>query len=299
MPLIWTGQSYEDIPNIAASDLQYTPAYEYGSSDSPQTQRANWGFSNYQDALGKYGNLAGMNSLSHNWQTSYDPSNPDTFSLLTKSGDKEGTRINFSRQGDQFVPQVQGTEGWNTSPTAMDYMPYAIMAAPFAAAAMGAGAAGGGGLLGGEGISMLPASNLFEGATLAANAPTSLAAGAGGALGGLSFAPASNVFEGATMAPGAPTSIAGAGGSTGLLNSAKGIAEKIGPSNLLKAGSLVGGMLGGGAAGSQQEAPAAPVTPPSMWGGNPAMPQFQGQGNTETERRMNKYLPSLFSLMGR
>lgn len=179
---VWTGTGYEQIPTeIAASDLRYTPGFESGASSDGASGQWNPGSMGFTDeARARYGNMGTMNATSNNWMSMYDPNDPNSMKVMVKSADKAGTIIPYTLKDGRWTADTSGvnTVGWNTNPTASDYMPYAIISAFAAPALMSAAGVG----AGTGGITMMPAENLFEGATLAANAPT--AAGVGEAVGG-------------------------------------------------------------------------------------------------------------------
>lgn len=315
LPEVWTGTGYEPLPTYSASDFGMfgTVGQDPGSPDSsgmtmdPSTgQLVPWntpkfGFS--PEAAAKYGDLFGGASP-NNWMlTSGGQGGMD---FLLKSGDKEGTRVSYTLKDGKYVPSVAGTQQWNTSPTAKDYMPLAILGgglaaafAPATAAAAGAAGSAAGSAPGWAGA------GLFDAAAAGGGvggwiAPQGLAAAGGAAAGSAPGWKGAGLYDAAVGGGGTSGWIGAEGLGGGLLNGAKGIAEKIGPSNLMKLGGLLGGVLGGGAAGQSDAAgdPYAGVQPigtPTMYGGNAAPPSFQTVGPTETERRMTQqYLPALF-----
>lgn len=142
---LWTGAGYENLPTFDASMLGYTPEWFSQSGDSSIRYPGSFGFQDYNAALNKYGpGFARMSATDSNYFTEYDPNNPNTFKLNIKSADKQGTPIEYTRQGDQWVPtQTLDPFYWNTNPTNNNRGMLTVAAAALGGALMGPQAAAG------------------------------------------------------------------------------------------------------------------------------------------------------------
>lgn len=267
---VWTGTGYHPIPKIAAIDVGDLATWRpEGVSDGAWENSPK--FTGYGITGGDYGLPTGYNS----WHQEGGDAN--AFNYLLKSGDKEGTKVTFTKNGDYYVPSSAGTFGWDSNQGKQNLQLAAVLGS----------ALGGMYGFGGEGA----------------------AAGAGGEAGGLLGDMSYEAIFGGALPEGTlsgmPFEIGGAGAAAGAAGAGAEFLSQAGSllsnPNVLKGIGLLGGTLLGGSSQEPGGSPGdpyanvQPVPTPQMYGGNPAIPQFQTQGNTETERRMvQQYLPSLF-----
>lgn len=124
-----TGSGYEWLPTYDAADFGQQSKFvqgwnpEWGDSETgnPQweyDQEGNRGYTqNYyglnSDAASKYGDLYG-GARHNNWRMDFS-TDPNSWSALLKSGDKEGTRVKYVLKDGKYVPQIAGRETWDTN----------------------------------------------------------------------------------------------------------------------------------------------------------------------------------------
>jgi hypothetical protein len=211
----------------------------------------------------------------------------NSFSYMLKSGDKEGTIVDYARQGDQYVPTIRGTQAWDTNEGKGN---------------LGLGIAAG--MIGG----FAAAPYLMPGATAAPAAPGTMTTygvlDTSMALPGTTITPASLTAPGTMTTYGVLDKSMALPGTKFVEGVAPSLLSQVGntllknPSLLNSLGTLAGGALGKateGDGGSGGSGGYNPVTAPQMWGGAKP-PTFNTYGPTQTERYMrNEYLPSLFS----
>jgi hypothetical protein len=239
---IWTGAGYHMIPAIAQADAgQYrTPGLQTIDHSDPQ-----YG-SGASDMFGiinseKYG----LNMDPSNWMQignqAGNSNDPNAFSYQLKSGDKQGSMIDFvlDPATGQYRPQLRGETYWDTNTNKQAWkaaIPFAAMGAAMAAPAlMGAGAGTGGGVTGG----------------VAGGG----AGGAGGGIAGMNAAGGWGLTGGMGSGIGGTTgAVAGGSGSTlaslaegGLLGGSPGMSAAGAGSGLLPTGASgsLGGSFGG------------------------------------------------------
>lgn len=256
------------------------------------------------------------------------------FTAMLKTADKEGTRFRYALQNGQYVPVEElGKQYWDSNSRLMSQ--FGLAAASIigggmlaAAAAPGGGAGAAGSAAGSAAPSMttyglldtslaLPGTTFVQGvAPVAGMTAADYAAAYGPSVGEpISYSGMTNGIGslgsgwgmpgGVVAGEGGAATFGGASGlaSTGLWDTAKNYVTD--PKNiptLIKAGSMIGGLLGdngSSSGGSGSGVPMNPVPPPTMYGqGSPSGGLLGGSwgalGPTETERRMRQqYLPSL------
>ena len=272
---------------------------------------------------GDYGNFNNASGWSDNYmigQVLGDKS-PEAFDLRIKSQDKVGSNYRYQLQDGYWTPtQYLGDQGWNTNrmePADWARMVAAAIGAPaigMAIAGLAGGAVGGasgsGGLTalgeGAVGLGEAAGTGLLDAGALAGSEgalaglggvePISTS-GFTGAQGGIGSLGSGWGMPGGVVAGEGGAATLGGAGSSFWGNAGDAIKDYVtdpkNASTLLKVGGLLGGALGGAASGSGgSSGPYEPVGTPSI---NHAPPTFQAQGDTETERRMMQYLPSLFN----
>lgn len=118
---IWTGTSWETIPNISVSDLSYYDAStykrpmsmgDYEAPDSAVNYNNAWNFKDAATAA-KYGNLSNMSTVSDNWLQ--EGVTPDSWQLTLKNADKTGAQVVYKKEGDYWVPTYQGDTAFDTN----------------------------------------------------------------------------------------------------------------------------------------------------------------------------------------
>ncbi len=296
------GGGFFDAPTFQYSDFTSgvdNNEWDYNAfgvtGDSGPVRNARYGQSYFEmtpEAIARHGLPSNLNRAWTGEGTSPQWTNPnymltgsslDDIGLMVKSAQHEGSTIGYRREGDQYVPYMQGRQQWDTN-ASTDNRGMLIVAGA-AAAGAGAAAYGAGGAAGGAG----------EGA---------------GSFWGSGMGDLGAAGTGATSAPGA----ASAGGGLSVSDLASQAGQSVqdyvsNPQNWSQIAKL-GGMLAGGLAGGQggsgqggaQAAIPAPV--PTMWGGNAGgLSRQQGptgpMGPTETERRVRQdYLPGLLGTQG-
>lgn len=125
---------------------------------------------------------------SNNAQWDIDPNTGELRSVIVKTGEREGRRIFFERQGDQYVPVREAPEYWNTKGNFVDdYGGFLLLGGALGAAlgGVGAGAGAAGAGSGAGGISAADAALAMGGGSeIAAAGGAGAAAGAGSAAAG-------------------------------------------------------------------------------------------------------------------
>jgi hypothetical protein len=270
------------LPRIAASDVgllerSYNGPIAMGDNAAPTPQTEQ--YYGIMDP-GKYG--LPTNAYNNFLNTGGDQ---DTLNYLYKSGEKEGTQITYKRDGDYYVPQVNGTQGWDTnadSSGAVGLNVAKVLATPFAvnalqsAGMLGQGAASPGTM---TTYGMLDTSMALPG--------TQFVAGAAGPGTMTTY----GVLDKSMALPGTQF-VDGVSGVPSLLNKATGLLSN---PNALKGLGMLGGALAGGATDSGSGGGPTPATQQPVPTMGQATPTFGTYGPTETERYMTQqYLPGLF-----
>jgi hypothetical protein len=82
-----------------------------------------------------------------NWDIIPDPNNPNAMGFMVKTGDKQGTVIPYTRQGDMWVPQTEGIANryWDTNDSTGNLALASIVGLPFLFGGLASA-----GLIGGE-----------------------------------------------------------------------------------------------------------------------------------------------------
>jgi hypothetical protein len=117
---VWTGAGYHKIPRLAADQVGDVQRMKNKYVESGDSGTGTWvpDFGNYESAgfgiVGDYDAL-GLPINEDNWRM-YGPGSADKFSYQLKSGDKEGSIIDFVRQDDgSYVPVIGGAEAWDSN----------------------------------------------------------------------------------------------------------------------------------------------------------------------------------------
>ena len=282
---VWTGSGYQAAPKIAASSTGMTQKPIYGNVSGGDQY---WGgITGYEDwGHGITGDYA-LNDLNpNNWH--YLSGDENSFNYLLKSDDKAGTQITYTRDGDYYNPTMNGVYGMDTNNGQQNIMLASILAAPLAVAGAQAGLAAGAGAGSMASPGVMSTYGLLD--TSLALPGTTFASGVGAGAGSLT---SYGILDGSVALPGTQItpyspSIWSQAGNYLMKN----------PSLLKGVGTLAGGLLGDATTPDVQSggpSPATNVPVPQMYGGNPAIPQFNTVGNSESERRMmQQYLPGLF-----
>lgn len=225
------------LPTINASDILFRP--EETRWVNPDTESGGW-----QETLPNRWEWASPDVRSrYSWfgtprtdsVTFLPGDDPNSFYAQIKSADKQGTRVRYVKQGNEYVPlpETSGNVGWDTNSGFSDILPALAVMAPA--------------------IAGIIAPGLFGGAAGAAGAEAA-ASGLPASLGGIE-----GVIGGATAAPnlmtGLGTGFAGTSAMTGTLPSilpglaaggaAAGVAGSIGIGDILRGINTVGDAVGG------------------------------------------------------
>lgn len=125
-----TGSGYEWLPTYDAADFGQQTKFvqgwnpEWGDQETGQgqweyDQEGNRGYTQSYyglnpDSASKYGDLFG-GGRQNNWQMEYGSDPNAGFNALLKSGDKEGTRVQYTLQDGKYVPKITGMQQWDTN----------------------------------------------------------------------------------------------------------------------------------------------------------------------------------------
>ena len=133
---IWTGTGYQAIPKIAAADVGDMTRAEQSGSYTQGDNDVAWrtpGFSGYGITnMDPYGDLAKMGQF--NWSPQ-QYGTKDSFNYLLKSGDKEGSLVNYRLQDGYYTPTMAGVQGWDTNNSDRNMALLRVASGPFLAMA--------------------------------------------------------------------------------------------------------------------------------------------------------------------
>lgn len=223
MARVWTGSGYQDIPTFDAADFGTFQEAQFGSTGDNPLFAERWGFGNRNDSMAKYG--PGWGRLAQYGDPNYQILSNDAngFRARIKSGDKEGTEINWKLVDGKYVPQSIGEKSyWDTNNASSNLG---------IASVLGAGLLGAGAAAYGVGGSSLAGSGSFVGGPGMTGAGLVSEGAVAGGLGGASGISGASVES---LWPGAQSSLGTAG--TGIEGGYLGALE----------GGAAGGVSGGG-----------------------------------------------------
>lgn len=248
---VWTGTGYQQFAPISVSDFQRqeaTPAgqSEWGDSTFSYAERPeSWSVTNQT----QYGFPQVVNDA--NYTFAFDEAGNPT--LRVKSADKEGTILTYKKQGDYYVPEVTGTQYWDTNNRGDNLGMLTVLGA----AALGAGASYFGGFGGAVPPPGVTEAAVAGGSSIvpAATIPGMSVPGAAGTV-GMSLAPAATSLS---VAP-AAGAVAGTGLTVG--NVMSGINSGMG--FLGDFNKLFGGSSSSSTSGSSREVKQTQLSPEAI-----------------------------------
>lgn len=140
---VWTGSGFHQFAPIPVSAITgwadksvQRPPPGWGDYDSPATYEtySDW-VPEFGGAHTQYGFPQVMSDSNYEWSGTPDKS---SFNVRVKSGDKEGTVLTYTKQGDYWVPQVTGRNYWDTNNSGNNMGLLSVLMGPLSQGALGA-----------------------------------------------------------------------------------------------------------------------------------------------------------------